>query len=166
MLESLKQAGKHIEREIGRAWESLSDGWRELLSRSSNALTRFELHGHKGKKHEGLPDFPQWSLLAGEIEETEDEVVVRVELPGMQKSDCQVTIEDNLLKINGEKRMERITGDSSYHLTERAYGAFQRTFALPRGVDSDKAQANYDNGVMTVRMPKLAGHAGKTLTIS
>lgn len=62
--------------------------------------------------------------------------------------------------------MERVTSDSSYHLTERAYGAFQRTFPLPRGVDWDKARAKYDNGVMTVRMPKLAGQAGKTLPVA
>lgn len=102
MLDSLKQAGKHIEREIGHAWESLADEWHELLSRSSHALRHFEHLGHKDNKHKGPPDFPQWSLLAGEIEETDDEVVVRVELPGMQKSDCQVSIEDNLLKINGK----------------------------------------------------------------
>ena len=166
MLESLKQAGRNIEREISRAWESLSEGWRELLSRSSNALTRFHHGREQVRTRDGSLEFPSWSLLAGEIEETADEVVLRVELPGIKKIDCQVTIEDNLLRISGEKQMERITSDSTYHMMERAYGAFQRTFSLPRDVDADQAQAHYQDGVLTVRMPRVVSRKGKTLTIS
>jgi HSP20 family protein len=166
VLESLKQAGRNIEREIGRAWESLSEGWRELLSRSSSALTRFHYAREKVKTQEGDMEFPRWSLLAGEIEESADEVVVRVELPGIKKTDCQVTIEDNLLRISGEKQAERITNDSTYHMMERAYGAFQRTFSLPRDVDAEQAQASYQDGVLTVRMPRIASRKGKSLTIS
>lgn len=111
-------------------------------------------------------DLPRWSLLASEIEETGDEVVVRIEAPGLQRADCQVVIEDNLLRMSGEKRMERVTEGSTYHMTERAYGAFHRTFTLPRSVDADKAVASYKNGVLTVRMPKNAGCSGRTVTIS
>ncbi|MDO8458779.1 MAG: Hsp20/alpha crystallin family protein [Burkholderiaceae bacterium] len=96
MLNSLKQAGKDIGREINRAWESLSEGWRELLSRSSDALTHF-VH-HKDESHEDsrtLATFPRWSLLAGEMEET----------PGMDKDDCRITIEGNLLHLSGEKHL-------------------------------------------------------------
>jgi len=165
MLESLKQAGRHIERELGRAWESLSEGWRELLSRSSNALTRFERHHDKRKEDDGALDFPRWSLLSSEIEETDDEVVVRVEAPGLQKSDCEVVIEDNMMRISGEKHVEHQTKGSTYHMMERAYGAFHRTFTLPRSVESDKAVASYDKGVLTVRVPKRAGSSGRTVKV-
>lgn len=90
------------------------------------------------KQHHALATFPRWSLLAGEVEETEKEVVVRVEVPGMEKEDCRITVEGNMLYLSGEKRFEHETHDSTYHLTERAYGAFQRSISLPRDVDTDK----------------------------
>ncbi len=168
MLDSLKQAGKNIGREIGRAWENLSDGWHELLSRSSNALTHFSRGNKNGVQPEGdVPvAFPRWSLLAGEVEETDREIVVRVEVPGMEKEDCRITIEGNMLHLSGEKHFERETRDSAYHVMERAYGAFRRTIPLPRNVDADKAEASYRNGVLSVRLPKVAGESGRVIPVS
>lgn len=168
MLDSLKQAGKNISRELGRAWESLSEGWHELLSRSSDALTHFSRNNKHGTQHDvsALATFPRWSLLAGEVEETDKDIVVRVEMPGMEKEDCRITIEDNLLYLSGEKRFEREAGNSTYHIMERAYGSFQRTIPLPRNVDINRAEANYKNGVLSIRLPKVAGESGKTITVS
>ena len=112
------------------------------------------------------PVFPRWSLLAGEMEETDKEIVVRVELPGMEKEDCHITIDGGMLYLRGEKRFERTTQDSTYHVMERAYGAFQRAIPLPRNVDTNDAQASYKNGVLTVRLPKLGGEKGRTIPIS
>ena len=173
MLDSLKQAGKHIGREINRAWENLSEGWRELLSRSSNALTHFS-HERGGEadteaaseRHALLATFPRWGLLAGEVEETDTDVLVRVEVPGMEKEDCRITIEGNTLYLTGEKRVEREAGDSTFHIMERAYGAFQRAIPLPRHVDIDKAEAKYRNGVLTVRLPKTGGEASKSIPVA
>ena len=81
-------------------------------------------------------------------------MLVRIELPGMDKDDCQITIEGNTLHLSGEKRFERETSDSTYHVMERAYGSFQRAIPLPRNVNIDKAQASFKNGVLTVRLPK------------
>lgn len=111
-------------------------------------------------------DLRRWSLLASEIEETGDEVIARIEAPGLQKADCQVIIEDNLLRMNGEKRMERVTDGSTYHMTERTYGAFHRTSTLPRSVDAHKTVASYENGVLTARMPKKAGSSERLVRIS
>jgi HSP20 family protein len=156
MLDALKQAGKNIGRELSRTWENLSEGWRELLSRSNSALTHFSRSKNEAQPESSALDiFPRWSLLAGEVEETEKEVMVRVEVPGMEKEDCSITIEGNVLYLSGEKRIERETHDSTYHVMERAYGAFQRSIPLPRNVDADKAEASYKNGVLTVRLPKL-----------
>jgi HSP20 family protein len=168
MLDSLKQAGKNIGRELSRTWENLSEGWHELLSRSSNALTHFSPGNKKETQPQGdmLATFPSWSLLAGEVEETGKEIVVRVEMPGMEKEDCRITIDGNLLCLSGEKRFERETGDSTYHVMERAYGSFQRTIPLPRNVDIDKAEASYKNGVLSVRLPKVAGENGRTISVS
>lgn len=168
MLDSLKQAGKDIGRELNRAWENLSEGWRELLSRSSDALTHFT-NSNKNEAQSGggaLATYPRWSLLAGEVEETDKDILVRVEVPGMEKENCRVTIEDNMLCLSGEKHFERETGDSTYHVMERAYGAFQRTIPLPRNVDASKAEASYKNGVLSIRLPKVAGESGKTIPVS
>ncbi len=168
MLDTLKEAGKNIGRELGRTWENLSEGWRELLSRSSDALTHFSRNS-KGEERQGggaLAPFPRWSLLAGEVEETDQEIVVRVEAPGMEKEDCRITIEGNMLHLSGEKRYMRETQDSTYHVMERAYGAFQRTIPLPRNVDADKAEASYRNGVLSVRLPKLASERGRNIPVS
>ncbi|MBU0594806.1 MAG: Hsp20/alpha crystallin family protein [Pseudomonadota bacterium] len=168
MLDSLKQAGKNIGREINRAWENLSEGWRELLSRSSDSLTHFSRNKDEEQQVHGgtLATFPRWSLLAGEVEETEKELIVRVEVPGMDKDDCHITIEGNRLYLSGEKRFERETHESTYHVMERAYGSFQRTIPLPGNVDTDKAEASYKNGVLMVRLPKTGSAPGKSIAIS
>jgi len=167
MLDTLKEAGKNIGRELGRTWESLSEGWRELLSRSSHALTHFVRSKDTEKAgNEALATFPRWGLLAGEVEETGKEIMVRVEVPGMDKEDCQITIEGNMLYLSGEKRYERETHDSTYHVMERAYGSFQRAIPLPRNVDTDKAEASYKNGVLTVRLPKVGGDKSRAIPVS
>jgi HSP20 family protein len=171
MLNSLKQAGRNIGRELNRAWENLSEGWRELLSHSSDALTQFTRDKAEETPEGGVPatplvEFPRWSLLAGEVEETGKEVMVRVEVPGMEKEDCRITIEGNMLHLSGEKRFERETHDSTYHVMERAYGAFRRSIPLPRNVDIDKAEASYKNGVLTVRLPKSGGDASRSIPVS
>ena len=167
MLDSLKEAGKNIGHEIGRAWDMVSDGWRELFSRSANALTFFS-HTHDASPPPGaiFAPYPRWSLLAGEVEETEKEIVVRIELPGMDKKDCQVIIEGNRLILSGSKHFERISDDSQFHVMERAYGAFQRTIALPKNVREELAEASYLNGVLTVRLPKLETARSRSIRVS
>ena len=167
MLNSLKQTGKTIGHEINRAWEGLSEGWHELRSRSSNALTHFtHPKDAEPKADSALPTFARWSLLAGELEETSKDVLVRVELPGLEKEDCQICIEGNVLHLSGEKHVERETSDSTYHVMERAYGAFQRSIPLPRNVNIDKAEASFKNGVLTVRLPKEGGASTKSIPVS
>ncbi len=157
MLDSLKQAGKNIGRGLGRTWENLSEGWRELFS-SSDALTHFSRNKVDAQEGNGaLATFPRWSLLAGEVEETEKGILVRVEVPGIEKKDCRIMIEDNVLYVSGEKRYERESHGSTYHVMERAYGSFQRTIPLPRNVDADNAEASYRNGVLSIRLPKSDG---------
>lgn len=94
------------------------------------------------------------------------DIVVRVEALGMDKDDCRITIEGNLLHLSGEKHFERETHDSTYHVMERAYGAFQRTIPLPRDVNIDKAEARYKNGVLTVRLPKEGSGNAKSIPVT
>lgn len=167
MLDTLKQAGKNIGRELSRTLENMSEGWRELLSRSSKSLTHFSLSKEEALVQSGdLATFPRWSLLAGEVEEMDKEIIMRLEVPGMEKEDFSITVEGNTLYLSGEKRYERETRNSTYHVMERAYGAFQRTIPLPHSIDADRAQASYKNGVLSIRMPKVVGENSRTIRLS
>jgi HSP20 family protein len=104
--------------------------------------------------------------LAGEVEELDKEVIVRVEVPGMEKEDFTITVEGNELYLSGEKRYERESRDSTYHVMERAYGSFQRSIPLPRNVDAERAQASYKNGVLSIRLPKVESESSRTIKLS
>ena len=91
-----------------------------------------------------------------DVVEAENEIRVVVEMPGVQPDALNVDIENNVLTISGEKHEERTEGDerSTWHLSERRYGHFSRSFVLPRGVDAEGIRAGFENGVLTVSIPK------------
>ena len=149
---------------IERAWESLTEGWRELLTRSSGALTHFGAEG--ARKDESPQDFPHWSLLPAETWETAQSVVIRVEIPGMNQEDLAIDVHGNALRIRGEKRSGAEQQVRSYHLMERAYGHFKRSIPLPYSVDADRAEASYRDGVLTVILPKTEPLPPRRLTVS
>ena len=137
---------------IERAWENLTEGWRELLARSTGAFTHFRA-GDAGRE-DSREGFPRWSLLAGETWETALSVVIRVEIPGVSKDDLAVDILGSVVRIRGEKRSGEEEHGTLYHLMERAYGHFERHIPLPHGVDAEKAEVSYRDGVLTVILPK------------
>ena len=148
---------------IERAWEGLTEGWRELLTRCSGALTHFGTEGPW--KAESPEEFPRWSLLAAETWETALSVVIRLEIPGMNEDDLAIDICGNVLRIRGEKRSGATQEGRRYHLMERAYGHFERSIPLPHGVDSDKAEVSYGDGVLTVILPKTDTLPPRRLTV-
>ena len=149
---------------IERAWESLAEGWRELLSRSNGALTRFGGGGAAGKAGPQAP--PRWSLLAAETWETAQSVVIRVEIPGMNKDDLAIDIQGNVLRIRGEKHSGADQQARCYHLMERAYGDFERSIPVPHGVDVDNAEVSYRDGVVAVILPKTESVPPRALPLS
>jgi HSP20 family protein len=80
------------------------------------------------------------------------------ELPGVRPENVEVTAENGVLTVRGEKHAERKEGDQRgrYHVVERSWGTFQRSFQLPAGIDEDRIEASFDQGVLTVRIPKAA----------
>ena len=137
---------------IERAWEGLTEGWRELLTRGSGALTHFGTESPR--KAEPPEEFPHWSLLAAETWETAQSVVIRVEIPGMDADDLSTKVIGNALRIRGEKRSGAAQQGRRYHLMERAYGRFERHIPLPYGVNAKLAEVAYRDGVLTVILPK------------
>jgi HSP20 family protein len=83
----------------------------------------------------------------------EHELVLKAELPDMSREDIDVSVENFVLTIKGEKKLATDVKDEEYHHIERRYGAFSRSFSLPRTVDSSKVAADYKNGVLTVKLP-------------
>ena len=86
--------------------------------------------------------------------ETDKAIEVSIELPGMEMKDIEVTVNDDMLTVKGEKRIERQEEKKGYYLSERSYGAIYRTIPLPPGVDGEKAQASFKNGVLTIKLPQ------------
>lgn len=94
-----------------------------------------------------------WSP-AVDIYETENELVLTAELPGVDEKDVEIKIEDNTLTLKGERKFEKETKEENYHRIERAYGSFFRSFSLPNYIDQEKISAEFENGLLKVHMPK------------
>jgi HSP20 family protein len=142
--------------------DSMTEGWHHLRQSASSALTRF-----KPGESTNLPEqrhvddafyLPTqgWSMLGGDVFEDDQRVVVRLEIPGMNKDDIEIDVQDNALVVRGEKQFEREGSEGRYRVLQCAYGSFRRTFPLRAAVDAGRAQATYRNGVLRVELPKAS----------
>ncbi len=89
-----------------------------------------------------------------DVSEAEDKIMVKAEIPGMDSKDIDISLSGDILTIKGEKKSEREETKENYHLVERSYGTFARSLRLPVGVEADKIEASYKQGVLTVTCPK------------
>ncbi len=89
-----------------------------------------------------------------DLEETDDAFVISAELPGMDKKEINISFDNSQLTISGEKKSEKEMNEEKFHRIERTYGKFQRSFELPGYVERDKIEAEYNNGILTVTVPK------------
>jgi HSP20 family protein len=88
--------------------------------------------------------------------ETEDHLLLRGDLPGLTEDDVDIEIKDNVLTVSGERKTDNEEKSEGYYRVERAFGSFSRSLTLPHGVDADKVEANFEKGVLEVRIPKPA----------
>ena len=150
-------------------WDSVSEGWRRLRASAAGALTRFK-PGEKSSLPARVDDdlylpSPGWALLAGDVFEDSKHVVVRLEVPGLEKNDFEIEVHGDVLIVRGEKGFEREASEGRYHVMQCAYGTFYRTVALPQSVIADKANATYRNGVLKIVLPKARSTSAKTIDI-
>jgi HSP20 family protein len=89
-----------------------------------------------------------------DIYETENEIVLTAEVPGIDEKDIDIKIENNTLSLQGERKFEKETKEENYHRIERSYGSFFRSFTIPHNVDQDKIEAEHESGVLRILMPK------------
>jgi len=135
-----------LHREIDRLFDDFGGGfWRSPFRRSVFDLEPF---WRRELSWETAP--------AMDVAETEKAYEITAELPGMSESDVQVVASDGGLTIKGEKKEEKEEKKKDYYLSERRYGSFERRMQIPEGVDADKIEASFKNGVLTVTLPKTA----------
>lgn len=103
---------------------------------------------------------------AVDIFETDDDIVVTAELPGLEKEQVGVEYKDGILTLRGERKLEREVKEESYHRMERSYGVFHRSFTLPGTVDEAKISARMRNGVLEIHLPKKEAAKPKQITVA
>ncbi|MFO8112284.1 MAG: Hsp20/alpha crystallin family protein [Desulfosalsimonadaceae bacterium] len=116
-----------------------------------------------------LPGFPflrdDWLIPRVDITESRRNVTVKAEIPGVDKKDIDISIDNNVLRIKGEKHQEKEEKDENYYRMESGYGFFSRTIELPAPVDPDSVDAKYKRGVLTVRMKKTKESQSRKIQI-
>ena len=113
----------------------------------------------------GQADLAAWAP-AVDIYEGQNELVAKVDLPGVEEKDIDVRLENSTLTIRGERKFEKSVNEDNYLRVERTYGSFTRTFALPNTVNAEGINASYDKGVLTLHMPKREESKPKQVKIN
>ncbi len=145
--------------------------WRSRSSSSSMAPSITGLQSEINRMFDDFFNVPTWGRMAEssypaiDVKETDNSIVVTAELPGIESKDVMINVRDNVLTIKGEKRAEKREEKDNYHYVERSYGSFARQIALPSEVDSDKAEAKMDKGVLSLTLPKRHDGGGKTISV-
>lgn len=145
--------------EIRRPWWGLNP-WREMEERMDRLFG--ETLGWPMRQT--VPVEGTW-LPAVELFEREGKLVLRAELPGLKREDITVEVTDHTLTISGERKTEQEVKEQNYYRCERSYGAFQRSIALPTGVEQGQIEATFKDGILEVTLPKAKGPAATKVAI-
>ena len=107
-----------------------------------------------------------WSAPEIDMYQTDDEIVVKAMLPGMKSDDVQINVTGDVLTLQGETKQEEETKDKAWHIRERRYGRFERSIPLPTAVIADQAKAEFENGILSITLPKAEEVKPKTITVN
>jgi HSP20 family protein len=105
------------------------------------------------------------SAPAVDMYQTDDEIVVKAALPGFKADEVQINVTGDVLTIRGERQHEEEKTDKAWHIREQRWGSFERSIALPTAIVSDRADANFENGILTITFPKSEEVKPKTITV-
>jgi HSP20 family protein len=114
---------------------------------------------------DGVLSTGDWSPSV-DIIESDNEVTIKAELPGVAAKDISVNVDNNVLTLKGERRMEKEVRKEHYHRMERSYGSFSRSFSLPSYVDAAEVKAEHKDGLLTLRLPKKPAARGRKIEVS
>jgi HSP20 family protein len=101
-----------------------------------------------------------------DIYETGDKIILKAEIPGVDRKDVSLEVNENVITLKGERRFVKNLGEENYHRMERFYGTFVRVFSLPNVVDKSKVTANFKNGVLEITVPKAAEESSNSVKIT
>lgn len=139
------------------------DPFRELVTMREKMNRLFEDSlAQKGEEKDMIST--NWAP-AVDIYETSNELVLTAEVPGIEEKDIEIKVEDNTLTLRGERKFEKETKEENFHRIERSYGTFFRAFSLPNSIDPERIQAEHENGILRVIMPKRQELKPKTVKI-
>ena len=156
----MAQSTSQDTRESSTTWQWLVDGWHALRDKAISAVTYFTPQREQDQASQ------RWGVIATDITENKDAVLVELEVPGMDKADLSVEVHGDRLLISGEKRTSETRHEGSLVVTERAYGSFKRVLPLPCEVRSEGTKAVYKSGVLSVTMPKDNSATRRAIHIS
>ncbi|MFH2038998.1 MAG: Hsp20/alpha crystallin family protein [Chloroflexota bacterium] len=105
------------------------------------------------------------SIPAIDLFQTEDDVVVKASLPGLKSEDVHISVTNGVLSLSGEFKQEEETKESTYHIREHRQGSFERSLQLPVDVETDKAKADFKDGILTITLPKAEAVKPRTISI-
>lgn len=147
-----------LRKEIDQAFANVMKGWPQVWDKDP----------FKAFKAFAAPDALGRGGLSPNVEvaEADGAYEITAELPGLDEKDVEVTVQEGLLTLSGEKKAEREEKKKDYYLSERGYGAFKRTFRIPDDVEGDKIAAAMKKGVMTITMPKSAESKAKARKVA
>ena len=140
------------------------DPFRDLNSLQERMNRLFE-DANRGWRADEPSATTSWSP-AVDIYETESEIIVQAEVPGMVRKDIELSLENNVLTLKGERRFEKEGKDENYHRIERSYGSFSRAFSIPAMVDEKMIKADYKEGVLAIILPKKEKARAKQINIT
>ncbi len=159
----MTKLAEQIKQGADQAWESLAEGWRELSARASGALTRFgpapasetaSQSDTPAPRDEEHLAFGGWAFMASDVFDDDEQVIVRIEAPGMRREDFNIELHGDTLTVWGEKRSDRAVSRGRYRVVQCAYGSFRRDVALPVRVKAEETKANYRDGVLRIELSK------------
>ena len=160
-----------LKESVGSLWDSLADGWRQLMHSAAGALTRFKAGDKTNLPAEAEVDDQSWlanrgwAMLGGDVFEDDKRLVVRLEVPGMEKEDLDIQVTDDALVVSGEKRFQKEDSQGRWRVMQCAYGRFRRVVPLPLPVKADAARASYRNGVLKVELPKQVESRPRAISV-
>jgi HSP20 family protein len=140
------------------------DPFRDLGILQERMNRVFEDAAVRGWKNDEPSATTSWSP-AVDIYETDSEIMVQAELPGIDRKDIALQLENNVLTLKGDRRFEKETNQENYHRIERSYGGFSRAFTIPTIVDEDKIRADYKDGILKIALPKKEQVKAKQIKI-
>lgn len=155
---------------LNRTWDQITEGWRQLRERTADAITHFNpIHRQESstETHDSVIERSgaRWGVLAADVLDDNDNVIVKLEIPGLDAENFDIQVVEKYLVVRGEKRAQRESREGRYHVLECAYGSFERIIPLPAAVDESRTNAQYRNGVLRVTLPKLPAHRAKRIDV-